>query len=272
MALKAKVHIETAWRNNRTVLQKTFSHSPFKIADITENKQQKELQLMIMSSSPGVLDEDDYQFEIDVAKDCRLTLQTQSYQRIFQMKKGASQTMIIRLAEGAKLKYLPHPVVPHKASVFTSINKIYMADDASLVWGEVIACGRYRNDEIFQFTSYRSVTEIFRNGKLVVKENLLLAPQQTRLEALGQLEGYTHQATFIFMDDTTPIENMVNMLAEELAAVTNITFGITLLPVNGFLVRLLGYGAEQLFLVLHRLSIVTEFTSPQQIVKPLEYV
>ena len=41
---------------------------------------------MLMSSSPGILDEDKYLMKIEVAEGCALKLHTQSYQRLFTMK------------------------------------------------------------------------------------------------------------------------------------------------------------------------------------------
>ncbi|QMU26628.1 urease accessory UreD/UreH family protein [Adhaeribacter radiodurans] len=35
-----------------------------------------------------------YQIEIDLKENCRLHLQTQSYQRLFRMEKGGTQTIV----------------------------------------------------------------------------------------------------------------------------------------------------------------------------------
>ena len=44
---------------------------------------------------------------------------------------------------------LPHPSVPHEAIDFTSRNKIYLSDNCSLIFGEVLTCGRKLNGEVF---------------------------------------------------------------------------------------------------------------------------
>ena len=103
MALKSKLNIETAFVNGRTILKNSYCNPPFKIADVTEDKTQPVLSLMLMSSSPGVLDDDAYFFEINISDNCSLLLTTQSYQRLFQMKTGAAQTMHITLGTGASL-------------------------------------------------------------------------------------------------------------------------------------------------------------------------
>ena len=63
----AELHIQTALRKQVTFLKKAYFTPPLKVADITEDKKEKTLQLMIMNSSPGVLDEDKYQMKIELA-------------------------------------------------------------------------------------------------------------------------------------------------------------------------------------------------------------
>lgn len=247
MALKARVDIETALQSGRTILKTSFCDAPFKIADITEDKKQKELRLMLMCSSPGVLDEDEYNFNVCVGERSSLVLQTQSYQRIFQMKKGAVQNMEVYLEEGASLVYLPHPSVPHKASIFTARAKIHLSNGCTLVWGEVISCGRNLNNEVFQFSSYHSVTEIFLNGRLAIKENILLKPDEMNISRIGGMEGFTHGATFICLNETISVTDAMEKMVEGLQLHRDIAFGLSALPVNGFMVRVLGYKAEQLF-------------------------
>ena len=262
MALKAQVHIETALQNNRTVLKKSFCHSPFKIADATEDKCSKKLKLMFMSSSPGVLDGDEYDFEIAVGENCSLQIETQAYQRIFQMKQGAKQAMNISLEESSSFTYLPHPLVPHQSSIFTSKNKIHLADGCRLLWGEVISCGRKLNDEIFAFSSYHSVTEIYHHQKLVVKENLLLKPKQMNVRGVGQLEGFTHQATLIYINETLAVKDLIEEVRMHLKLYEGIEAGVTELPVKGIVVRFLGYKAEQLFGLLKQLAMIIDVIKP----------
>ena len=94
----AELHIQTALRNEVTFLKKAYYSPPFKVSDITEDKKEKTLHLMIMNSSPGVLDEDKYQMKIELSKGCAFQLHTQSYQRLFAMKKSASQILEVRQA------------------------------------------------------------------------------------------------------------------------------------------------------------------------------
>jgi len=254
MALNAKLHIETALKNEKTVLKKSFCTPPLKIIDVTEDKRQQAIKLMLMSSSPGILDGDEYHLKIDVAENSALELQTQSYQRLFHMKKGAKMFLNLELKSGASFVYIPHPMVPHENSVFFSSNKIVMNTGCSLTWGEVMSCGRKLNGEVFKFISYQSVTEIYFGEKLVVKENISMKPSEINVKAIGQLEEFTHQASLVFIGQTVNIQEKIESIYVLLNQQKNIEFGISSLPVNGIIVRLLGYKAEQLFEVSKTIS------------------
>ena len=245
--LIAELHIQAALRNNLTFLEKAYHTTPFKIANITEDKKHNTLRLMLMSSSPGILDGDEYKIKINVANNCSLHLQTQSYQRLFNMKVGASQNMEVHLQEGASFCFIPHPSVPHESSIFTARNKIYLNNKCDLIWGEVLTCGRKLSGEVFLFSKYHNVTEIFLNNKLIIKENLLVQPSLVDVNAIGQLEGYTHQATLIYLNEKAEIKTLIKEITEFLSTPNEIAFGITAAPKNGLIIRLLGYKAEQLF-------------------------
>lgn len=208
---------------------------------------------MLMSSSPGILDEDEYEIRIKLQEGSDLELHTQSYQRLFHMKTGAKQWMEVCLEKGSSFVYLPHPAVPHENSIFIATNRIYLSDDCRLMWGEVLTCGRKlskgllsENGEIFQLSKYHNITEVFINDKLVIKENLLVQPLLINTNSMGQLEGFTHQASFIYLDEKAGCLEISNAIHEYLSLQKEMISGITSAPVNGLLIRLLGYKAEQL--------------------------
>src|ERR1044071_1158979 len=107
--MTAELNIQTALNGSRTFLKKTYCTQPLKVADITEDKNAPPLRLMMMSSSPGILDGDEYKISIELAERTSLHLETQAFQRLFSMKKGASQQTHIHLENGASFCFLPHP-------------------------------------------------------------------------------------------------------------------------------------------------------------------
>lgn len=257
--MKAKLHIQTILREGNTKLGNCYFSPPFKVMNITEDKRGRDLHLMLMSSSPGVLDDDDYEMVIEVVENGSLQLHTQSYQRLFNMQNSAVQKMSVYLDCGASFCYLPHPSVPHKNSSFTAKNNVYLKDGCSLVWGEILTCGRKLNGEVFQFSKYQSITNIYSNNKLIIKENLLMQPSLINPNLMGQMEGFTHQASLILYGETIDTIGFGDIIYEMLGLQEGISFGVSSLAENGLVVRLLGFKAEQLFDCLK--SIVTMLPS-----------
>ncbi len=245
--MRAELNISVAHRNGVTFLQEAYYTPPFKIADITEDKKQKTLDLMWMCSSPGVLDEDNYTIDVSIQDNCILHLHTQSYQRLFSMKKGAVQKMNILVGRDSGFIFLPHPSVPHESSLFSSTNRIYLSEKATLIWGEIITCGRKLNGEIFRFSRYHNRTEIFINETLAIKENLLLEPKSIDTGAIGQMEGYTHQGSLIFIHDTDSHVRPVEDIRQMLQGYENFLWGVSACHTNGCIVRILGQKAEEIF-------------------------
>ena len=245
--MRAELHIHATRLNETTCLKKCYCTTPFKVANITEDKKDDTLRLMLMSSSPGILDGDNYDIKIELEENCALQLHTQSYQRLFTMKQQATQQMEVRLAPGASFCFIPHPAVPHEASHFTARNKIFLSQNCQLIFGEILTCGRKLNNEVFLLSKYHNITEIFLEGQLVIKENLLMQPSIIDFNAIGQLQGFTHQASLIYLNEQVNVKETISTLSGILASKTAISVGITAAPVNGIIVRLLGQKAEQLF-------------------------
>lgn len=243
----ADLHIQTAHVKNITYLKNCYCTTPFKVANITEDKKDPTLRLMLMSSSPGILDGDEYRLKIELEESASLQLHTQSYQRLFSMKQQATQQMEVILAKGSSFCFIPHPAVPHEHSNFTARNKIFLSDNCSLIFGEILTCGRKLNGEVFLFSKHHTVTEIFINNHLIIKENLLMQPATINLNTIGQWQGYTHQASLIYLDEKADIKFLIAGVKELMLSQNDISMGITAAPANGIIVRLLGQKAEQLF-------------------------
>ena len=262
----ASLDITAAMRDGRTYLKKSFWQPPFKIADVTEDRRRPTLHLMQMSASPGVLAGDCYEIGIRLEEGAAVHWHTQSYQRLFNMASAARQQVQVELAPGASLTYLPHPCVPQAGADFRGENRIFLSSDSRLIWGEIVTCGRKLNGELFQFSNYRSVTELFLEGRLLLKENLRLAPQCVNPVGIGHLEGFTHQGGLICIDPQLDVTGLAPHLSERLAAIPGIEFGITTLPVNGFALRMLGNHSERL---MQALKITSEIiTKGELLCKP----
>jgi urease accessory protein len=248
------LHIITSLRGTVTYLKKLYFTAPFKVADITINKRERQLHLTLMSSSPGILDTDEYRINIELESGCAVRLYTQAYQRLFTMKGSAKQNTDFHLGKNSSLYFIPHPVVPHADSNYAARNRIYLSDNCCLIFGEILTCGRKMNGELFKFSRFHNLTEVFMNNKLVIRENLLIEPSRIDMAAIGQLEGFTHQASMIYLHPEADPASLCAKIHELLSDETGIEYGVSAAPVAGVIVRIMGNGAEQLMECLHLIA------------------
>jgi urease accessory protein len=255
--MNGKLDVSVALRGGKTVLENVFFSAPFKLADISTGEDMGK-KVMIMNASPGVLDGDAYHISVRLGAGTQLRMETQSYQRIFQMHRDATQQMEVALMPGSSFTYIPHPSVPHRGSHYTATNRIYLSDGCRLVWGEVITPGRMLHAEQFEFAHYQSKTEIYWNEKLVVKDNLILCPGTINPLALGNLEKHTHQAGLFVLAPGFFDKQWADAAQKILEQQKDLVWGITQLEAGGFAIRLLGYKAELLFYTLRDIAYLCE--------------
>ncbi|PSL43447.1 urease accessory protein [Chitinophaga niastensis] len=238
-----------------TYLKESYCTRPFKIANVREDRTDPVLRLMMMSSSPGMLDKDHYQLDITVAAGTSLHLQTQAYQRLFSMETGAQQQMTVRLQPRSTFTFLPHPLVPHENATYTAHTDLHLAVDCRLIWSEIITCGRKLNGEVFLFSKLHSITQVYHEEQLLLRDNLLMQPGLMDFEAMGWMEGYTHQATFLFFDThtNTTLNEITDRLHRYLDTQPALLAGVSRTHGSGVMVRLLGQGGEQLHACLQQL-------------------
>ena len=253
------LYIKTGFKEGKSYLMDSYVSVPFRITNIGQIKEDGCLYMMLGSSSPGLLDTDNHEIDINVEENSRFQLQTQSYQRLYNMKKGSSQITKVKLAPNSAFCYVPHPVVPQENSIFRNHTIIHLEKNCELILSEIITCGRKNSEfispdreifgEIFKFTYFQNVTEICFNDLLILKDKIILEPQVVPVDTVIQLEGYTHQATFIYLNtgNSSVAYELIAEILKIMEYEENISFGVSEMAANGFVLRVLGNGGEQLF-------------------------
>jgi urease accessory protein len=253
------LYIKTGFKEGKSYLMDSYVSVPFRITNVGQIKEDGCLYMMLGSSSPGLLDTDNHEIDINVEENSRFQLQTQSYQRLYNMKKGSSQITKVKLAPNSAFCYVPHPVVPQENSIFRNHTIIHLEKNCELILSEIITCGRKNSEfispdreifgEIFRFTYFQNVTEICFNDLLILKDKIILEPQVVPVDTVIQLEGYTHQATFIYLNtgNSSVAYELIAEILKIMEYEENISFGVSEMAANGFVLRVLGNGGEQLF-------------------------
>ncbi|WP_413997998.1 urease accessory protein UreD [Flavobacterium sp. W1B] len=240
--------IEVEERQGQSFLRDAFVMQPFRVTPVGQYKTDGAAYLMISSTSPGILSGDVYDIKVHVKKNARLQLQSQSYQRLFNMEGSASQVIAINMEKNTAFSYVPHPIVPHEDSNFKSINTINIEDGCELTISEIITCGRKHYGETFKYAHFQNLIEVYHHDRLILKDNVLLKPEIMPLNSLGLLEGFTHQGTLVYLNTKEEdVTELVEHFYTEMENLEAVSFGISEIQNNGFVIRILGNGGEQMF-------------------------
>ncbi len=262
--MESTIKINAEREGTYTVLKESFHNAPYKLTHYGAPRAQAHLEMIIMSASPGIMDGDVLTIDVHVKEQAELKLFTQSFNKLHPMQNGAYQHSHMKLLDGSMLHYVPHPVTPFKDAIFHASNRIDMAANATLIWGDIISAGRIYMQEAFLFQKVHSKTQIFRDGRLVLTDNQCLMPKEQPVQELLFFESYTHQATFIY---ASPWAKKMKAEWDEILAgeYEDIAFGFTYAADDTLLLRALGNDGELLYSFLNMLGqMCWEFTRHEQ--------
>lgn len=259
MRQHCELKITTGIRDGYHYLEEKFYTQPFGLLRYDARSHDDPwLRYMIRCASPGILGGDFWDMKFRVIEGTSLQLESQAYSRIHEMKEGdeAKQEVTVDVEENGYFQYIPHPTVPHKNSIFKSKNTINLKKSSKLIWGEVVTCGRklYGDGEVFEFTSLSNQTTVFVEGEMIFKDRLFLDPKKNDLKALGQFEGYTHQATMIVYNEDQDFDQITEVLIENVKDENEVEYGITTTIKDAIIIRVVGNGGEQLYKILKRIE------------------
>ncbi len=205
--MRSAINITVVRKNNISALSDCYATPPYKVLSlpVIRNDWQRRhqvLNLMQMCSSPGFLAGDDVEIDINVESSAGLQLHTQSFSRVLSMNKGqiAHQKISVTLADDARFCYVPLPLVLHAGSSFHQRIHIDMGERSELIMGEVIASGRKLTGENFAYDWLSSQIRFCFAGRLFLFDNLSFHPQKKNVQAIGQMEQYTHQASWYYIN------------------------------------------------------------------------
>lgn len=240
------LRICTKYIKNRTFLDDAYFTPPVKVAKPFYKPGDDVMYLCILNSSAGLLAGDFYKYNINVGENSKLDIYTQSYTKIHKMGYGcAHQECVMKIEKGGLLRYLPLPTIPFGDSSFYGKNIVYMEEGANLIFSDVLASGRYKRGEAFEYKNYNMRTEVYYGGELVYLDNLVLRPQLMDLGGMGFYEGYTHFGALLIVGEKVN-DQLCDSIYNILQGYNEIEYGITRTFKYGIVVRMLGYGGEKL--------------------------
>lgn len=241
----SEIRLKASFKDEKTYLSDVFFTAPFKIIKPFRFKDNG-IKVLFMTASAGIMRGDEQKIQIDVDKNTKIMISSQSYEKIHKMEDGfATREAIINVEEEATLVYAPLPTIPFSNSSFKTSNKIYLKSKTSkLIFFDVLTCGRYTRGEIFEFDLYKSFNDIYLEDKLIIRDNMILEPKKNDLSGFGFFEGKTHLGTIFFCNfnmkdaDITYVRNLIDE--------KKLDGGATFLNEGSVLIRIFANSSEEI--------------------------
>ena len=187
--------------SGKTFIEDSFFTSPFKIMKPFA-RDDGSISVFLQSASPGILEDDSQIHNVKVNKGAGLEIRSQSFEKIFKMDPGktAGRKITAEVAQDASLIYRPLPCIPFSQSNFSSTTEISLAENSRLIYEDCICAGRCAHGEVFDFTLYKNLIKIYREGRLVFRDNLFLEgsdgnnhpERKVLLQGKTMFGNYTH--------------------------------------------------------------------------------
>lgn len=148
----------------------------------------------IISVGGGVLQGDRYKIDITVGEGACAQVTSQGANRIHRMDANyASQHQTVTLGAGAYLEYLPDFTIPYRGSRFINETDVVVAEDATLLYGEMVMSGRkhHHEDERFGLDLLSMAVSMRRpNGPELFAEKLLIEKSDPTVNFAAVMGGF----------------------------------------------------------------------------------
>lgn len=195
----SSLRITAGMSNEKTYLKELSFTAPFKVMS-PFGQPDGTVKVMPLLASAGIMEGDIQEIQIETEPYAKLECVSQSYEKLHKMNTGsARRDTRLKAGHGSALWYRPLPVIPFGHSAFDSHTEISLEDaSSSLLYQEIISCGRAASGERFKYRYYHSLMKVRRNGKLIYRENNRFHPDLGCMEKIGFFEGYAYLANILF--------------------------------------------------------------------------
>jgi len=183
--------LEFELRRGYTRMPHVFQQPPLKASRELYEGKDPTTTVYIMESSGGMVSGDRNDITVKLAPDSSVRLIQQSALKIYPSHTGETcfYKIDVDIAERARLEWMPEVIIPFVDSKFRVDTTLRVAADSTVLWGEIVAPGREKRGEIFDYESFRSNFKIFVDDELIAFDSLHFSPKDVELGSVGVLEG-----------------------------------------------------------------------------------
>ncbi|RED65635.1 urease accessory protein UreD [Cohnella lupini] len=241
--------------NGKPELISRYHTSPLKIAKtfpLIGNDGWKQLAVVQMDGSPGLLEGDRYTFDWQLQKNAKLYATNQAYTRVHPCESESGNSRLrhrFSLAAGAVLEWMPEPVTLFREARFVTETEIDLAEGSVCMVGDIFCPGRLSRGEAFAFHSYDAKVIVRYKGELVHYQRQKWEPAILPIENAGCFGGFTHVGAFSVFSDRVTAEVAVKMreaLESAEGIPEGVSWGVARTARHGIVVQAAGHAAWKL--------------------------
>ncbi len=245
--MNSHLSVKTKFNNNKTVYDDVYFTPPYKIIAPLYND--KEAEIMILSSSAGLLKNDKIQMDFHFTEHSNVKISSQSYEKVFDTQDGfVEKNTSIIVEENARVLYMPHPTIPFKNSNYMSRVNANISSKSTFFYSDIFTCGRVFMNEKFLMNQFHSCVKICVDSQLVFADNTLINPKVWNYNSLGLWHGYTHNgllyAYFPNLEKEKEFIEFARRKAEEIIPLFE--YGVSQSR-KGLCVRILGDNGDKIY-------------------------
>lgn len=183
-------------RNGRSILHDLYRVAPLLVQQaLYWDEAMPELPICpIISVGGGILQGDRYKIDISVGQGACAQVTSQSANRVHRMDANyASQHQAVTLEAGAYLEYLPDFTILYRGSRYINQTDVVVAEDATLLYGEMILAGRKHHhvDERFGLDLLSMTVSVRRpDGRKLFTEKFLVEKGDPTVDFAAVMRGF----------------------------------------------------------------------------------
>ena len=164
-------------------------------------------QCVIVHPPAGIAGGDRLSLDVALARDSFVQLTTPGATKWYRSAgPAASQSLQVRVDEGATLEWLPQGTIVYDGAIATSEIRIELARTSTFIAAEIVSLGRRASGERFRCGRWRQRFDIVRDGALIWSERGVLDPMSGLLASPVGLNDAPVFGTFVTVapriDDT----------------------------------------------------------------------
>jgi urease accessory protein len=236
----------------RSELVTRYHTSPLKIAKTfrLDNEDWRQLAVVQMDGSPGLLEGDRYLLDWHMKEGTRLYATNQAYTRVHPCGTGDSRLrQRFRLETGALMEWIPEPVMLFREARFVTETEIDLAEGSICMLGDIFCPGRLSRGEAFAFQSYDAKVTVHYEGEIVHYQRQRWEPDILPLSSAGCFGSFTHIGAFSVFSDRVNAEIVMKVreaLERKIGEPEGLSWGIARTAKFGLVVQAAGNAAWRL--------------------------